>query len=335
MSYDLYSLNVISHLPQSDNKILKKYCIDSVETIGAFGDEPFEVVFKNHSWQRVQVKLSIDGTDLLTGKEANTSADGDMWLVEPYGKLSLKAWPETTKGGAQFIFTSSDKSVAVGTHGNLSSRGIIAAAVYVEGHAPYVIQNNNGWWTNYWNSGVRIGEPTFGTSKGLNSFDEDKSSVELHDDCSDATMDFMSCDMERSEGPAASAASASSRRLRTVEKAKEALTSADKEAYFQGGGDAKKSSGKLKSLAAVGAGEHVEQNIKHVTGLRQPKFETVVKIKYEWWDDLVTKAKANGITAENPSGFPGDEKQIMSIGTTPRKRGRKAAAVVQPELSRF
>ena len=45
--------------------------------------------------------------------------------------LSLKAWPENSKSGASFVFTSAQNSVALHTHGDLSSRGIIAAAVFV------------------------------------------------------------------------------------------------------------------------------------------------------------------------------------------------------------
>src|SRR6185369_478364 len=71
---------------------------------------------------------------VLTGKPGDTEVSKDMWVVNGYGTLTLKAWPETNNGGAGFVFTSADKSVAVHTHGDLSSRGIIAAAVFTEGH---------------------------------------------------------------------------------------------------------------------------------------------------------------------------------------------------------
>ena len=67
-----YSLEVISHHPTFKNKSLRKYYVDGIDTIGAWGDEPFEIVFKNNTWQKVQVKLSLDGTDILTGEPANT-----------------------------------------------------------------------------------------------------------------------------------------------------------------------------------------------------------------------------------------------------------------------
>ena len=124
-----YSLEVISHHPQFKNKNLRKYYVDGIDTVGAWGDEPFEIKFTNHSWQKVQVKISLDGTDVLSGATANTSVDNNMWVVNAYGTMTLKAWPETAQGGAAFVFTSANNSVAVHTHGDLSARGIIAVAV--------------------------------------------------------------------------------------------------------------------------------------------------------------------------------------------------------------
>lgn len=134
MSTSNYALEIISHHPQFKNKNLRQYYVDGINTVGAWGDEPFEIQFRNHTWQKVQVKISLDGTDVLTGQPATTESTKDMWVVNGYGTLNIKAWPETAQGGASFIFTNANNSVAVHTHGDLSSRGIIAAAVYVEGH---------------------------------------------------------------------------------------------------------------------------------------------------------------------------------------------------------
>ena len=134
MSHPNYTLEVISHHSKSNGKTLRKYSVEGIETVGAFGDEPFSVVFKNNTYQKVQVKLSLDGTDILTGKPADTQVSEKMWVVNGMDTLTLKAWPEDNQGGAAFIFTSADSSVAVHTHGDMSSRGIIAAAVFTEGH---------------------------------------------------------------------------------------------------------------------------------------------------------------------------------------------------------
>lgn len=175
MSRESYSLEVISQHPEFKGKSLKKYGVNGMETVGAWGNEPFEVQFRNNTWNRVQVKLSLDGTDILTGKPADTLASGDMWSVAPYQTLTLKAWPETNQGGAQFIFTSAEKSVALNTHGDLTSRGVIAAAVYVEGYQPIRIDNtfhttkssSGGWGGTYGSStdslikGMSLGDTAF------------------------------------------------------------------------------------------------------------------------------------------------------------------------------
>lgn len=137
--YNKYSLDIISHHPEFEGKQLKKYKLrehDICDIVGVYGQEPFEVVFRNNSYEKVQVKLSIDGIDVLTGKLATIEPGGDMWVVQPYSSLNLKAWPETTKGGAQFVFTHADKSVAVHTQGDLKSIGIIAASVFSENNQP-------------------------------------------------------------------------------------------------------------------------------------------------------------------------------------------------------
>jgi len=49
MSSQNYSLEIISHHPKFNNKALRKYYVDGIETIGAWGDEPFEIRFKNNT----------------------------------------------------------------------------------------------------------------------------------------------------------------------------------------------------------------------------------------------------------------------------------------------
>ena len=134
MSNTNYTLEIVSHHPKFNNRSLRKYYVDGIESVGVWGDEPFEIRFRNNTWQKVQVKLTLDGTDILTGKPAVTEVSKDMWVVNAYSTISLKAWPEDSNGGAAFVFTSANNSVAVHTHGDLSSRGIIAAAVFTEGH---------------------------------------------------------------------------------------------------------------------------------------------------------------------------------------------------------
>jgi hypothetical protein len=319
MSYTPYSLEIISQHSDYKGKALKKYAIDGIETVGAFGNEPFEILFTNNTATKVQVKISLDGTDILTGDLANTEINKDMWVVGAFASLRLKAWPETNSAGAQFLFTTKTNSVSVHLHGDTSSRGVIAAAVFSENHKPQWLGNSGSSWSKYGDvtkggsggyggsmkrrslSGTdnRIGgqadyslqnESTSG-SLGFNETNC-SDSVEVGAAAESANMDYLNMDMERSRG-------------------EDVLR-----------GDVFKSKSLHKSAAFVGAGSQVTQNITTATGLIDPKFAQVVKVKYLWWDELEAKLHENAplvATAEDGSGFPGDRnKKIMSIGCTPR-----------------
>lgn len=156
---DIFELEVVSHLPQFTGKVLKPWFLDGIDTIGVWGEEPFELKFRNKTGQKVQLRLSVDGTDVLTGKKANTNTDNEgMWVVDAWGTMSLKAWPETNKKGRSFIFGKTGDSVAANTHGDLSNKGIIAAAVFTETYKPYVSDVDryyNRFRELYWDRGLR------------------------------------------------------------------------------------------------------------------------------------------------------------------------------------
>ena len=318
-----YTLEIISHHPKFESKALKKYYVDGIETVGAWGDEPFEIRFRNNTWQKVQVKLSVDGTDILTGKPATTEVSKDMWVVNPYGTLSLKAWPETNNGGASFVFTSANNSVAVHTHGDLSSRGIIAAAVFVEGHVePVRVDHHHHYHYDYYkgitipttspiwiyNNSTNTGGTLGGsggtyTSNTINNIGENNCSFNA------GTDSFSLCD-----AAPASASASDGRARRSVEKTKS-----------------------LESLVAVGAGQHVDQKITYVEGLKKPTFAETVRVRYLWWDDLQEALRAHNVPAPHASGFPGDfNKRNIDLKCTPRLgSGQTVTAAPRPEYSRF
>lgn len=290
MSNNNYTLEIISHHPKFNNRSLRKYYVDGIETVGAWGDEPFEIRFKNNTWQKVQVKITLDGTDVLTGKPGDTEVSKDMWVVNGYGTLNLKAWPEDNNGGASFIFTSANNSVAVHTHGDLSSRGIIAAAVFTEGHVEpirinypiyethnhyhYDINRCKGMGGGYYGSGGIT--YTSGNTGGLIGGTLSTNSITCNN-----------------VAPAAS----------------DCLYSEVSDSDARG----------LESLVSVGAGQHVDQKITYVTGLIKPVFTETVRVKYLWWDDLQDKLRSQNRPQPHASGFPGDHnRKNIDLKCTPR-----------------
>lgn len=310
MSVSNYTLEVISHLPQFKNKSLRKYYVDGIDTVGAWGNEPFEIRFKNNTWQKIQVKISLDGTDVFTGEPATTEPTKNMWVVEGYGTLSLKAWPETNNGGAAFIFTSADNSVAVHTHGDLSSRGIIAAAVYTEGHVEPIKINQpihhyhhyDYWYNpNIWTYPYTICSDniTFGSSGTT---------------LTGSNVSF------NSSGTFSTNSVSSNVRSKSLQSTDQNTT---KEAT-------------LEELVSVGAGEYVDQKISYTTGLIKPTFAETIRVRYVWYDDLVSKLKETSAPAPHASGFPGDKNHVnINLGKTPRQGSFRRVETNEQVFARF
>lgn len=259
-----YTLDVVSDLPEFSNKSFKKFNVDGLDHIGVYGNEPFTIKFHNNTWERVQVRLSLDGTCILTGKLADTDPKSDgMFMVEPNRQLILQAWPESNRGGSKFVFTSGDKGVAKNLHGNMSSNGIIAAAVFTEGDRSYkypqgILRSQSGGWN---------------MSKGLSNTRYSSGAL------SSSTMDSM-------------------------------ITANDSSL-----------SDNLRSLASVGKGEEVKQELREVSGLIQPVFSQALKIKYVWWDDLVAKLRVSDekFLEMQSLGFPGNiEKKFINLDKVPK-----------------
>jgi hypothetical protein len=263
---------------------LKKYDIDGFNHVGAFGNEPFQVRFTNNSGKPVQVKLTLDGTDILTGEIGDSSTKGIMWRVEAYSSLIVKAWAETNKGGAKFIFTNVNNSVAVHTHGDSSSRGVIAAAVFTENHVVKTVETFFG--------GSYIHKPTRrwrNTSEDIRlqtkcccnlNLEKDFEYCSEISDCSDS--------LQGSE-PIPCCASASA------------------------------SASLNKSAASVGAGDFVEQVLHQTNGFIDPVLSDVVLLKYVWFDDLKEKLRNSENIIKSNLGFPGDKViKMANLGDTPR-----------------
>src|SRR5271157_2559152 len=158
------------------SKEYKKYDVDGTSTIGVFENEPFSIEFTNKTWSRIQCKISLDGTSVITGELEDTSVDGRMWVVEPYGKLVLKSWQENSNGGAGFIFSKTSDSVAANTHKYTKSIGLIGAAVFIERYVqPTITYTNidipisNPWKPNLNNPKIIMYGPNFSSNSTLRS----------------------------------------------------------------------------------------------------------------------------------------------------------------------
>lgn len=260
---DKYELDIISHHPRFDGQALTKHFVDEIDTVGAWGEEAFGIRVKNNTSERVQVKLSLDGTDILTGEKASAKPYGKMWVIGPRATLELSAWPEDTEKGARFIFGKTVNSVAANTHGDLSSKGIISAAFFTEGYVEPARVYYQGFLGDNWGRRTPIRARTQMDSRVATK------SLKCADvDCAPASAEFL---REIMDGP------------------------------------------------AVGAGETIRQKIGSVQGLRDPRFDRIVSLRYLWWDDLKAKLERQ-TTPVHSSGFvdaPLPQK-LANLGKTPR-----------------
>lgn len=290
-----FELVVVSKHPDFNGRAMKKYAVDGINTVGVWGNEPFEVHFKNNSAEDVQVRISLDGTDVLTGKEANLEVNHDMWVVRSGRTLHLKAWAENSHGGARFVFTGEDMGVALNSHGNVSHKGIISAAVFTERDRP-----------------VRpyprpYGRARLAATSGHHFLGAAPAPVAAGGAVPAAAFDAFNADMERS---------------------------VDGSLGLKG--DTKTvSAASMKKSAAVGAGEYVEQRTRKVEGLKDPVLNSIVRVRYMWWDDLNTKLRTVNYEDPHPTGFPGEKiRTFADLSGVPRVTSVAATRVEEKAKER-
>ena len=104
-------------------------------TVGAVHGEPFALSFQNDTGGPIEVRFTIDGIDIMTGKPADLGLAGDRMWAPAYGTIELEAWPESMSSGGRFVFA--PEGMAVADHLPTGSpKGIICAAVFIESAPP-------------------------------------------------------------------------------------------------------------------------------------------------------------------------------------------------------
>lgn len=290
-----YELNILSQDKRHLDSTLKIFNVDDEKVIGVEKQEPFKLLFKNNSSQRVQVRLSVDGTDVLTGETASTKPSGKMFVVEAHSSMSLHAWPETLQGGGRFVFTTEDKSVAVNTHGNKAGIGLIAAAVYVDYHSinrfdygsvGYAMSNSNKF-------GGQLYDSSYHSNRLIRK--RRAGGASAGNDVTKGLAPTRGVEISNCSLAAAAAASAED----------------------------------VDDLA-VGVGEFSTQQLQTAAGLSRPVLDDVIQVRYEPWAKLQKKLAESKTTVPKSNAFPGDKKQI-DLSNVPRTKTSAQSA----QLSRF
>jgi len=97
--------------------------------LGRMGD-PYEVVIVNRSHNRVEVVLSVDGRDAVSGREADFRANRG-YVLDPGEKTHVQGFRTSLEGVAAFEFATPDESYSarMGTPENV---GVLGLAVFDE-----------------------------------------------------------------------------------------------------------------------------------------------------------------------------------------------------------
>jgi hypothetical protein len=103
--------------------------------IGEKGQE-YHIVIRNHGFERIEAVVSVDGIDVLKGKEASVSSMG--YVINGYQELWLSGFRLTDEKVAQFKFGDTASSYAA-SKGKPRSIGVIGVAIFKEKQVPVTI----------------------------------------------------------------------------------------------------------------------------------------------------------------------------------------------------
>jgi len=104
---------------------------DRSGTLTAIGsvDQRYDIVLENHSAQRLEVVVSVDGLDVVDGSDA--SYDHDGYVLEPWATLDIAGWRTSYDHVAAFRFSDIPDSYGART-GRARNLGVIGVAVFDE-----------------------------------------------------------------------------------------------------------------------------------------------------------------------------------------------------------
>lgn len=262
-----YELKIIS----DSNKKYRQFNVDGINTIGISSGEEFKISIRNKTARTIGVKISVDGTNILTGKEATLkSGVKDMYLIDPYGSCDYACWQEGESGGSKLVFTTAESSVSVHTHGNTKNVGIISVAVfYDEFEDAFKKPQQYGYMptNHFYGNNKRSYFGSGGTA--INDSQQYIDINNVYDTC-------LPCS-------ASSSAAGSLNVLNNTSTAEASKTSN----YLNIDMERTTDNTITVKSAAVGAGNFVQQNVNFRPGLKSPKLDAVLRIKYVFEDDLI------------------------------------------------
>jgi hypothetical protein len=100
----------------------------------------YSIVLRNNSPGRIEVVVSVDGLDVIDGRNGSLNKRG--YLIQPQGRLRIDGWRTSENDVATFRFGSPSQSYSARKHGTTRNVGVIGIAFFHErGDAPRFWRN--------------------------------------------------------------------------------------------------------------------------------------------------------------------------------------------------
>lgn len=97
----------------------------------------FEIEVCNHSGQRIEAIVSVDGRSVTDGKAAGPQSRG--YLIDAYGSVRIPGFKINDRDAAAFTFTGPGKSYDEAMGGTGANRGVIGVMAYAEKSKPVYV----------------------------------------------------------------------------------------------------------------------------------------------------------------------------------------------------
>ncbi len=92
--------------------------------------QPYRLRLKNHSGQRVEAVITVDGRDVISGQPGSYEEQRG-YIIEPYGELLVEGFRKSFSQVATFRFSKPDQSYA-SRMGDARNLGVVGAAIFKE-----------------------------------------------------------------------------------------------------------------------------------------------------------------------------------------------------------
>jgi hypothetical protein len=117
-------------LRDQDGRFLTGFTAGGNNYITGIGGDRYTIFIRNHSPGRVEAVVSVDGLDVIDGKDASFTKRG--YLLDPFGDLEIEGWRTSTTEVAAFRFGSVRDSYANRKNGDTRNVGVVGVALFHE-----------------------------------------------------------------------------------------------------------------------------------------------------------------------------------------------------------